>query len=412
MRSTKSRQGGRGTKTYCKKIDISDPKQIENFVFECFSGRWKENGFINLLIRYGGMTKEQVLADAEAQDYNRLIPATAGVAAEIARRIRARRLALRPLRTFQRRDGLSGKLRDLCQATAMQQCMDYVAVGALRELFHAKISPFQCASIPGRGQGYGKRHLEKWIRRDKQARHVRKGDIKKCYASLSPAKVMELLQRDAHKNKTLLWFVGALLETHKEVTTGLAIGSYLSQWLCNYALSYLCRYLEGLEKVRHKRNGTAQRQRVVRHCLFYMDDFVIIGTRAADMDKAMKQATIWAAENLGITIKPDWGQIDLKAGAVDIMGFVVGYKGTRIRRRIYRRIRRQFLRAARNLQTLGYIPHWRARKISSYKGYFKHTNTRTATRRLDAWTICKAAQKSVSYVDRKTAQQRKELKAA
>ena len=333
MRSTKSRQGGRSTKTYCKKIDISDPKQIENFVFECFSGRWKENGFINLLIRYDGMTKEQVLADAEAQDYNRLIPATAGVAAEIARRIRARRLALRPLRTFQRRDGLSGKLRDLCQATAMQQCMDYVAVGAL-------------------------------------------------------------------------------LETHKEVTTGLAIGSYLSQWLCNYALSYLCRYLEGLEKVRRKRNGTAQRQRVVRHCLFYMDDFVIIGTRAADMDKAMKQATIWAAENLGITIKPDWGQIDLKAGAVDIMGFVVGYKGTRIRRRIYRRIRRQFLRAARNLQTLGYIPHWRARKISSYKGYFKHTNTRTATRRLDAWTICKAAQKSVSYVDRKTAQQRKELKAA
>lgn len=365
-----------------------------------------------MLIRYGGMTKEQVLADAEAQDYNRLIPATAGVAAEIARRIRAQRLALRPLRTFQRRDGLSGKLRDLCQATAMQQCMDYVAVGAMADLFHAKISPFQCASIRGRGQKYGKKYLEKWIRRDKQARHVRKGDIRKCYASLSPDKVMELLNRDAHKNKTLLWFVGALLETHKEVTTGLAIGSYLSQWLCNYALSYLCRYLEGLEKVRRKRNGTAQRQRVVRHCLFYMDDFVIIGTRAADMDKAMKQATIWAAENLGITIKPDWGQIDLKAGAVDIMGFVVGYKGTRIRRRIYRRIRRQFLRAARNLQTLGYIPHWRARKISSYKGYFKHTNTRTATRRLDAWTICKAAQKSVSYVDRKTAQQRKELKAA
>lgn len=365
-----------------------------------------------MLIRYGGMTKEQVLADAEAQDYNRLLPATAGVAAEIARRIRARRLALRPLRTFQRRDGLSGKLRDLCQATAMQQCMDYVAVGAMADLFHAKISPFQCASIPGRGQKYGKRHLEKWIRRDKQARHVRKGDIKKCYASLTPEKVMELLQRDVHKNKTLLWFVGALLETHKEVTTGLAIGSYLSQWLCNYALSHLCRYLEGLEKVRRKRNGTVQRQRVVRHCLFYMDDFVIIGTRAADMDKAMKQAAIWAAENLGITIKPDWGRIDLKAGAVDIMGFVVGYKGTRIRRRIYRRIRRQFLRAARNLQTLGYIPHWRARKISSYKGYFKHTNTRTATRRLDAWTICKAAQKSVSYVDRKIAQQRKELKAA
>lgn len=398
-------------KTYCKKIDITDPNQISGFIFQCMSRRWKENGFVELLELYGGMTKEEVLQDAAAQDYNRLLIATEGVAQEIANRIKTRRLQLRPLRTFKRRDGLSGKIRDLCQATAMQQCMDYVAVGAMGELFDAKIGVFQCASITGRGQEYGKRHLEKWIRRDKKARYVRKGDIQKCYASLKPDKIMELLQRDIHKNKTLLWFVQALLQTHEAVTPGLAIGSYLSQWLCNYALSYLYRYIEGLKKIRRKRDGMVLQKRMIRHVLFYMDDFVIIGAREADVDKAMKMATDWALEHLGIKIKEHWGKIDLKQGAVDIMGFVVGYKGTKIRRRIYRRIRRQFLRASRDLHTLGYIPHWRARKISSYKGYFKHTTTRTATKRLDAWAICRAAQKSISRVDRLEAQRRKEAKA-
>lgn len=398
-------------KTYCKKIDITDPEQISGFIFQCMSRRWKENGFVELLELYGGMTKEQVLQDAAAQDYNRLLKATQGIAEEVARRIREKRLELRPLRTFKRRDGLSGKIRDLCQATAMQQCMDYVAVGAMGELFDAKIGVFQCASIVGRGQEYGKKHLEKWIRRDKKARYVRKGDIQKCYASLKPATILKLLQRDIHKNETLLWFVQALLRTHEAVTPGLAIGSYLSQWLCNYALSYMYRYIESLERVRRKRNGEVQRRKLVRHVLFYMDDFVMIGSREADVEKAMKMVEAWALEHLGIRIKEHWGKIDLKQGAVDIMGFVVGYKGTKIRRRIYRRIRRQFLRAARNLHTLGYIPHWRARKISSYKGYFKHTNTRTATKRIDAWAICRAAQKSISRVDRLEAQRRKETKA-
>ena len=175
--------------------------------------------------------------------------------------------------------------------------------------------------------------------------------------------------------------MGALLETHKEVTTGLAIGSYLSQWLCNYALSYLCRYLEGMEKIRRKRDGTVQRQRIVRHCLFYMDDFVIIGTRAADMDKAMKQAAIWAQKNLGITIKPDWGKIDLKAGAVDIMGFVIGYKGTRIRRRIYRRIRRQFLRAARGICAALARPE--DKQLQGLFQTHEHQDSNTAARCLD-----------------------------
>ena len=74
-----------------------------------------------------------------------------------------------------------------------------------------------------------------------------------------------------------------LLRTHSKVTSGMAIGSYLSQWLCNYALSYLYRYADGLHRIRHRKNGTEQRVRLVRHILFYMDDFILIGPRAADV---------------------------------------------------------------------------------------------------------------------------------
>lgn len=98
-----------------------------------------------------------------------------GVAVEITERIKRKKLDLAPIRYFERLDGLSGKTRLLGMESPMEQCMDYVAVCALMPLFEAKIGPFQCASIPGRGQIYGKCALEKWVRRLGALTEVHKG---------------------------------------------------------------------------------------------------------------------------------------------------------------------------------------------------------------------------------------------
>lgn len=385
-------------KTYCKSVDITDPETLTPWLLQAFAGKWKKRPFVRILIKYGGITNEELRAEITAQRMEKRTDAVRRVAKEVARRIENHKLGLEPMRVHYKTDGLSGKTRELIKEDAMQQLLDYVAVNALMPLFQAKIMPQQCACIKGRGQTYGKKMLERWIRRDKQSRHVRQGDIRKCYAHITKETTMRFLERDIHKNKELLWLVDALLSKHAEAVDGLAIGSYLSAWLCNYILSYLCRYICGLHRTRKRKNGAVANIRLIHHVLFYADDFVIIGSRARDVEKAMQMAAVYAQNVLGLEIKSAWQQIDLTNGRVDMMGFVIGYERTTIRRRIFRRARRQYLRAGRELAKLGYIPAWRARKICSYKGYFVHTNTYTGAQKLDAWRINRAAAKSISFV--------------
>lgn len=209
-------------KTYCKNVDITDPSVIEPWVSLCISDPKKKSrpGFKRLMDKYGGAH---------------------GIAVEITDRIKARDLALPPIHYRNRIDKSSGKERRLGVESAMQQCMNYVAVYALMPMLKAKVGPFQCASIPGRGQVYGKKVLEKWIRKDpKGTKYYDKMDVRHCFESISHRTIRKLLGRDIRKNPTLIWFVLALVGTYEE---GLSIGSFfkpMALQLCNELCVPLC----------------------------------------------------------------------------------------------------------------------------------------------------------------------------
>lgn len=91
-----------------------------------------------------------------------------------------RDLNLLPIRCFQRVDGLTQKLRDICQESPKQQVMEYIAVEALHPLFRAKFLPVQYGSVPGRGQSLGKRKIERILRKKLTGKtDVAKGDVKR-----------------------------------------------------------------------------------------------------------------------------------------------------------------------------------------------------------------------------------------
>lgn len=78
-------------------------------------------------------------------------------------------------------------------------------------------------------------------------------DVRHCYQNLTRRAVMRRLRRDVHKNHVLLWFVDELLSTFQH---GFSIGSFLSQFLCNYMLSYAYHFAtEQLYKIRKRRTG-------------------------------------------------------------------------------------------------------------------------------------------------------------
>ena len=196
---------------------------------KAFKGKLKRNDFQRELI-HTGLIKKSEIAFERLDKHNDRPKTNAAIAAYndyLTSCINERNLSLKPIRCFQRVDGLTQKLRDICQESPKQQVLEYIAVEALMPLFRAKLLPVQYGSIPGRGQVLGKRKIERILRIKLKCKiTVAKGDVKKAYPSVTVECSMNLLHRDIRKNKPLLWFVGALMDNYPG--DHLCIGSYLS----------------------------------------------------------------------------------------------------------------------------------------------------------------------------------------
>lgn len=376
-------------KTYCKPatVNIEDWKFNEIAVVECFRNKRSRKDFQRLLCKTGKITKREIVEDQLNKDFKRTLEAESEVAKMLTQRIINRDLQLKPIRQFQRIDGLTQKLRDICQESPEQQVFEYIGVYALKPLFRAKILPIQYGSIPNKGGVAGKRKIERLLRKKFHGKVVAlKGDVTKAYPSVTVPIVMEMLRRDIGKNKVLLWFLGALMSNYPG--NHLCIGGYLPAWLFNYVMSYVLRYIYEQAQIRR-----GKRNRLVYAIVCYADDFTIHGD-VSKLKKAMKKATIWAHDKFGLKIKDIWQFYQVasfdeerenleerrkgskkRTPGVDMMGYVVRRRYTTIRGRVFRRIRRQVLRAWEDFKAKGFIPWWRACRIAAYKGWIKHSNS-------------------------------------
>lgn len=376
-------------KTYCKPatVNIEDWKFNELAVVECFWNKRSRKDFQRLLCKTGKITKREIVEDQLNKDFKRTLEAESEVAKMLTQRIINRDLQLKPIRQFQRIDGLTQKLRDICQESPEQQVFEYIGVYALKPLFRAKILPIQYGSIPNKGGVAGKRKIERLLRKKFHGKVVAlKGDVTKAYPSVTVPIVMEMLRRDIGKNKVLLWFLGALMSNYPG--NHLCIGGYLPAWLFNYVMSYVLRYIYEQAQIRR-----GKRNRLVYAIVCYADDFTIYGD-VSKLKKAMKKATIWAHDKFGLKIKDIWQFYQVasfdeerenleerrkgskkRTPGVDMMGYVVRRRYTIIRGRVFRRIRRQVLRAWEDFKVKGFIPWWRACRIAAYKGWIKHSNS-------------------------------------
>lgn len=376
-------------KTYCKPatVNIEDWKFNELAVVECCRNKRSRKDFQRLLCKTGEITKREIVEDQLNKDFKRTLEAESEVAKMLTQRIINRDLQLKPIRQFQRIDGLTQKLRDICQESPEQQVFEYIGVYALKPLFRAKILPIQYGSIPNKGGVAGKRKIERLLRKKFHGKVVAlKGDVTKAYPSVTVPIVMEMLRRDIGKNKVLLWFLGALMSNYPG--NHLCIGGYLPAWLFNYVMSYVLRYIYEQAQIRR-----GKRNRLVYAIVCYADDFTIYGD-VSKLKKAMKKATIWAHDKFGLKIKDIWQFYQVasfdeerenleerrkgskkRTPGVDMMGYVVRRRYTIIRGRVFRRIRRQVLRAWEDFKAKGFIPWWRACRIAAYKGWIKHSNS-------------------------------------
>lgn len=271
-------------------------------------------------------------------------------------------IQLSPIMYEERYDTSAKKMRNIGIASMKQQCYDYIAVNACKKMFLAKIGHYQCASLSEKGQIFGKNAIETWIRTNpKQCKWVFKCDIKKFYPSVNHDIIKKYLRRDI-KNDRVLYLLYTLIDTYDE---GLCIGSYLSQFLANYFLSYPYHYVSEMLYTTRRDN----RINLVNHVLFYMDDILLLGSSKKNVKKASKMLEEYL-NNMDLTLKPSYQLFPLDSRPIDMMGYKIYTYKTTIRKRIFDRANKVYLKAKRNNFELTLED---AYKVVSYHGYFKHS---------------------------------------
>ncbi len=405
-------------KTYCKKIDILDFDFIADSVFLFFKGdevrenKWKRRDFRQLLAQVNNVPVKEIRYALFVGDFALLREYTDNVAKIVQKQIydliyNNKSLDLPENGHFTRFDNLSGKVRRCVMMKPIHQVAEFVGLVALQELFDAKIEPYQCASVRGRGQVYGKEAIEKWIRRDKQATDYAKCDIVGCFKHIPVKKIVKMLERDIGKNPFLIKYIDALLSYYENGM--LEIGTILSASLCNYMLSYAYRYALTITYKRRNKNI-----RSVKHTATFLDDFIFIGNNVKELSKAVKKVEKYLKDNFNLEFH-EWEVLNVKEHPIDMMGYVISYEVTTIRYRIFKRAKRQYIRAnvwlkrrAKDIKKnknhkkrCNYLCLRIARKIISYFGYFKHSDSESIIKKLNINYLTDMAKKTVAYYDRK-----------
>lgn len=375
-------------KRLCKDVDITDRGLISNAVYACLNKKYKRNDVVKYLSQVSGVKHEYILCIYYRYGKSAMYPFTEVVISEIQSEIKSGNISFPEIWYREKLDGSSGKVRRIGIQNIKQQLYDYIAVEGLKPVLK-RIGEYQYASIEGRGTTKGKEVIAHWIR-NKNMRYFVKLDVRKCFESIDQNKLMNYL-RVKVKNEPLLDLIKLLLRSFER---GLSIGSYLSQYLCNLYMSILYHeIMENMYRIRRGKRGE-KRINLVRHCLIYMDDILMIDSRKRDLEKAVK-LTIKKATEMGLEIKPNYQVKEIDGNCIDMLGFKIYRTHTEIRGRTFIRVRRTFRRAGNRLTEV------LAKKCLSYNGYLKHTDSKRMQKKLKAAEIiqrCKELMKNESKI--------------
>ena len=360
-------------KKLCKNVDITDRGLISRAVHDCLRHKYKRNDVTKYLSQISGLSQSQIQCIYYRYGKEAMQPFAEIVITDLQEEIKNDSISFPAIWYREKIDDSSGKIRRIGIQNIKQQLYDYIAVEGMRPLLK-RIGEYQYASIPGRGTTKGKQVISRWIK-DRNMRYFVKLDVKKCFESIDHDLLMTFLEKHI-KNEKLIWLIRMLIDSFEK---GLSIGSYLSQYLCNLYMSVLYHYI--MENLHKTRRG--KRTNLIHHCLIYMDDILLIGSRKRNMEMAVKKI-MQKADKMGLTIKDNWQVRSIDEVPIDMMGFKIYRTHTEIRGRIFLRVRRSFRRARKQ------ITFRIAKKCISYYGYLKHTNSKRFQRK---WKVRKTIKK-------------------
>lgn len=294
----------------------------EQAVVECFKGKWRRNDVLTFIEKYAGIPRDDIKID-----------------------------------------DLSGSWKYKNEAV---EAIGLAMLGIVEDLVDHGIEPDDMESLG--------------------IEYVRKTDVVHAYASLQYDVCIDLVMMEIPKARYAI----GLLKYLKSVAPGehLIIGGYLDAWLFNFAMSYAIRYLYTLGSTRR-----GKKIPYVIRCGTFMDDFSIGSGSIKGEQRAVKALDKWMTKNQHLQIKETTGIIKLlpikeekrrrnlprpgQRGVpmLDMAGYRISRTHITIRRRVFKRARRQLIRGYRELKRDGTLRRERAQKIISYNSYIEQSDS-------------------------------------
>lgn len=217
-----------------------------------------------------------------------------------------------------------GKYRKICKPEIHEQWVHHIIVLILEPIVMATSYRFSCGSLPKRGVHYGKKQMEKWISSGKNIRNFCKIDIRHFYDNIR----IDILMRELAFRIKDCWFLHIIRLCLKFFKRGLALGFYISQWLANYLL-------EPLDKFVTETLGIMEFER-------YMDDMVFFHNSKKILHKVLAEIWMFLGRRFRLKLKDTYQickfyyekQNHIIGRPVDFMGFLFYRNRTAIRKKI------------------------------------------------------------------------------
>jgi hypothetical protein len=242
-----------------------------------------------------------------------------------------------------------------------EQWLHHIIVEVLSPIITATSYPYSCGSFPKRGAHYGKRQLKRWL----NAKYYAKLDIRHFYDNIRH----DVLMRELSVRIKDDWFLYIIRLCLKGFRKGIPLGFYISQWLANYLL-------EPLDKFVTETLG-------IKKYIRYMDDMVLVADNKRKLHSAVKNIKIFLGRyRLKLKRNHQVCRFDYvkKDGRhtgrpIDFMGFVFCRDRIIIRKSIMLSATRLAakMRKAKESGRRYYTKHIRA--MLSYAGWFTCTDT-------------------------------------
>lgn len=273
------------------------------------------------------------------------------------------------------KDGKQKKERTITKATNYEHILHHAIVGLLETRFINSSYKYSVASIPKRGDLYGKRYLEHWIRRYKDRKlYVLKFDIKKFFDTIDRQILFDKLKRLIKDKQFLILIEKIIYFDGSSTNRGVPIGYYTSQWFANLYLQSFDYYIKQDLKV--------------KDYMRYMDDGVVLLQNKRKLRRVFQSLVSYLKLKLCLRVKRSWQifmlsykptnlmledrwcKSSLYGRPIDFMGYKFYPWKTTIRKSTIRSARRAALSFQKN-RTLTL-----ARRLITYIGRIAHAATR------------------------------------